>query len=203
MIRLVDTLFESGKLSIPSLYHQEPLRRRILFALNIDLIVQHLLRFVREQNLEHIEPMFDEDRPIGSTREMRTWYTTKACQATRRSQISHIVTDSAWEAYAANVLESSPRVTAYAKNDHRGFQIYYLWNGARRPYMPDFLVRLATGKTLVLEIKGEDSDQDRAKRSALDAWLQGVNAKGGFGTWAHAVAFEPSHVNDLLERAYG
>ncbi len=198
LIRLVEQFFESDKPAIPSLYHQEPLRKRILFALNIDQIVQHVLRFVREQNLEHIEPVFDEERPIGSTREMRTWYTTKPCHPTKKSQISHVVADSAWEQYAANVLESSPLVTAYAKNDHLGFQIYYLWNGARRRYIPDFLIRLATGKTLVLEIKGEDSEQDRAKRSALDAWVKGVNAKGGFGSWCWDVAFEPSRIQDIL-----
>lgn len=70
------------------------------------------------------------------------------------------------------------RVTAYAKNDHLGFQIYYLWNGSRKRFVPDFLIRLTSGKTLVLEIKGEDSEQNRAKRSALDAWVKGVNAKG-------------------------
>lgn len=201
LIRLVEQFFASDKLAIPSLYHQEPLRKRILFALNIDQIVQHLLRFVREQNLEHIEPVFDEERPIGSTREMRTWYTTKPCHPTRKSQISHVVADSAWEQYAANVLESSPLVASYAKNDHLGFQVYYLWNGARRRYIPDFLIRLTSGKTLVLEIKGEDSEQDRAKRSALDAWVKGVNAKGGFGVWCWDVAFEPSQVHDVLSHA--
>jgi type III restriction enzyme len=109
-----------------------------------------------------------------------------------------VVADSAWEQYAANVLESSSLVTAYAKNDHLGFQVYYLWNGARRRYIPDFLIRLANGKTLVLEIKGEDSDQDKAKRSALDAWVKGVNAKGGFGVWCWDVVFEPAQVLDRL-----
>lgn len=36
--------------------------------------------------------------------------------------------------------------------------------GARRRFVPDVLVRLASGRTLVLEIKGEDSEQNRAKR---------------------------------------
>ncbi len=108
--------------------------------------------------------------------------------------------DSAWEQYAADVCETSALVTAYAKNDHLGFQVYYLWNGARRRYIPDFLIRLANGKTLILEIKGEDSDQDRAKRSALGAWVEGVNAKGGFGVWCWDVVFEPAQVNDVLQR---
>jgi type III restriction enzyme len=198
LIRLVEQFFESDRLVIPSLYHQEPVRKRILLALNIDQIVEHLLRHVREQNLERIEPVFDEERPIGSTRDMRTWYTTKPCHPTTKSQVSHVVADSTWEQYAANVLETSPLVDSYVKNDHLGFQVYYLWNGARRRYIPDFLIRLTNGKTLVLEIKGEDSDQNRAKRSALDVWVKGVNAKGGFGAWCWDVIFDPVRMEDVL-----
>src|SRR5690606_5378534 len=134
-----------------------------------------------EQNLERMEPIFDEDQPLGSTREMRAWYTTKPCLATTRSQISHVVTDSAWEAYAANLLETSPLVDAYAKNDHLSFQIHYLWNGAKRRYIPDFLVRLKNGKTLILEIKGERSEQNSRKHRAMELWVEAINAKGGFG----------------------
>ena len=43
---------------------------------------------------------------------------------------------------------------------------------------------LKSGKTLVLEIKGEDSPQDQAKRRAMDQWVQAVNAQGGLGHWA-------------------
>jgi type III restriction enzyme len=199
LIRLMEIFFTSDKLDIPSLYHQEPLRKRILLALNIDALVQHVLRFVRAQNQERIEPVFDEEFPIGSTRAMRTWYTTKPCFPTVKSQISHLVGDSSWEGYAANVFEKSPHVVAYAKNDHLGFQVYYLWSGARRRFVPDFLVRLTNGKTLVLEIKGEDSEQNRAKRGALDTWVKAVNAKGGFGTWCWDVVFEPAQIHDVIE----
>ena len=200
LIRLVEEFLRSDKVKIPSLFHQDPLRKRILLSLNVDILVQHLLRFVTEQNQERIEPVFDEEFPIGSTRAMRTWYTTKVCHPTQRSQISHMVADSAWEQYGANLLETSRQVVAYAKNDHLGFQIYYLWNGARRRFIPDFLIRLSNGKTLVLEIKGEDSEQNRAKRSALDAWVKGVNAKGGFGTWCWDVAFQPAQIHDIVQK---
>ena len=73
-----------------------------------------------------------------------------------------------------------------------------MWNGAKRRFIPDFLIRLANGKTLVLEIKGIDDDQNRAKRSALDAWVKGVNQKGGFGVWTWDVAFEPHQIQDIL-----
>lgn len=153
-----------------------------------------------EQNQERIEPVFDEESPIGSTRAMRTWYTTKVCHPTQLCQISHMVADSAWEQYAANLFENNKLIGAYAKNEHLGFQVYYLRNGARRRYIPDFLIRLANGMTLVLENKGEDSEQNRAKRAALDAWVKGVNAKGGFGVRCWDVAFQPAQIQDILTK---
>jgi type III restriction enzyme len=200
LIKLVEQFLDSGKLIIPTLFHQDSLRRRILFSLNIDLIVQYLQRYIEEQNRERIEPVFDEEYPIGSTHYMRTWYTTKVCHPTRKSQISHMIADSSWEQYAANVLEKNEHVVAYAKNEHLGFQIYYLWNGARRRYLPDFLIRFADGRILVLETKGQDSDQNRAKRLALDAWVKAVNSKGGFGNWTWDVAFEPAQIRDIIQR---
>ncbi len=200
LIRLVEEFFQSDRLNIPSLFHQDPLRKRILFALNIDLIVQHLLRYVTEQNCERLEPVFDEESPIGSTAGMRTWYTTKPCHPAAKSQISHMVGDSSWEQFTANLLETSPLVSSYAKNDHLGFCVFYLWNGSRRRFIPDFLIRLSSGKMLVLEIKGEDSEQNRAKRTALKTWVDGVNARGGFGLWLCDVAHQPAQLQDILVR---
>jgi len=198
LIRLAEEFFASPRLAIPSLFHQDPLRKRILISLSIDRVVQHLLRFVTEQNLERIEPVFDEEFPIGSTRNMRTWYTTKVCHPTVRSQISHMVADSAWEQHAANILETSALVEAYAKNEHLGFQVYYMWNGAKRRYIPDFLIRLTNGTTLLLEIKGEHTEQNRAKLAAMRAWVEGVNTKGGFGVWCCDVAYEMAKIQDIL-----
>ena len=77
---------------------------------------------------------------------------------------------------------------------------HYLWNGSRRRFVPDFLVRLVNGRTLVLEIKGEDSDQDKAKRIALDTWVRAVNSKGGFGVWSADVVFEMASMHDVIAR---
>ncbi len=200
LIRLVEEFIASDKLDIPGLFHQEPLRKRILITLNIDRVVQHLLRHVYEHNSERMELIFDADAPIGSTRQMRTWYTTRPTIPTVKSQVSHVVGDSTWEGYAANLFERSEAVASYVKNDHLGFQIHYLWNGSRRRFIPDFIVRLTNGKTLVLEIKGVDDDQNRAKRSALAAWVEGVNQKGGFGRWVWDVAFEPSQIQDVITK---
>lgn len=200
LIRLVETFLRSDKIDIPSLFHSDPVRRRILIALNIDLIVRHVLRFVTEQNTTALTPVFDEDNPIGSTGQMRAWYTTKPNMPTVKSHISHVVGDSAWEQYAANVFESREDVIAYAKNDHLSFQIHYLWQGSRRRYIPDFIVRLANGKTLALEIKGTDSQQNKAKRDALDEWVRAINSAGGFGQWSWDVAFDPAQVHDIVAK---
>ena len=60
----------------------------------------------------------------------------------------------------------------------------YVYRGTVRKYRPDFLARLTDGSVLVLETKGQDTEQDRVKRRYLDEWTQAVNAHGGF--WAMA-----------------
>ncbi|MFV2053391.1 BPTD_3080 family restriction endonuclease [Aliiroseovarius sp. YM-037] len=200
LVRITEAFLGSSKLEIPSLFHNDRLRRQILIALNIDLIVQHLLRHVKEQNTERLTPVFDEEIPIGATGQMRTWFTTKPNFPAVKSHISHLVGDSTWEGHAANVFEGSGSVVAYAKNDHLGFQVYYMWAGSRRRYVPDFLVRLNNGKTLVLEIKGQDSPQNRAKREALGQWVNAVNMTGGFGQWCCDVAFAPNQMQDIIAK---
>lgn len=200
LIRLVELFLTQNKLDIPSLFHQDPLRKRILVAMNMDMIVQHLLQHLEEQNHERLEPVFDEEFPIGSTQNMRIWYTTKPCIPTAKSHISHVVGDSGWEGYVANILETAASVFSYAKNDHLGFQIYYLWKGSKRRYIPDFLIRLGNGKTLILEVKGQDSDQNQAKLAAVKAWVEAMNQKGGFGLWASDVLYEPAKLQDILKK---
>jgi type III restriction enzyme len=199
LIKIIEIFLNSDKIIIPTEYHNDSLRKRILMSMSLDLIVQHLSRHLTESNQERIEPIFDEDFPIGSTRDMRTWYTTKPCVPTQKSQISHMISDSTWEQAVANVLESSKLVKAYAKNERIGFQIYYLWNGAKKRYIPDFIIQFTNGKNLILEIKGIDSEQNKAKRSALDAWVKAVNSKGGFGVWSWDVIFDPAHIHDVIK----
>jgi type III restriction enzyme len=200
VIRHVEAFVAAGKLVIPSLFHQDELRKRVLFALNIDRIVEHVVRFIRQENVERLEPVFDQEMPILSTGDMRTWYTSKPNNPTTKSHISHVVYDSTWEAAEANVLEKSDSVKAYAKNDHLGFEVLYSYQGVVRKYIPDFLIRLANGKLLVLEVKGKDSQQNKAKRAALDQWVQAVNSKGGFGAWCWDVSKDPNNIHDILAK---
>lgn len=198
LIRLVEEFLSGDKLNIPSLWHQEPMRRRILIAMNMDLLVGHVSRFIQLQNIEKLSPCFDQEFPIGSTGFMRTWFTTRHCEAVKKSQISHVVYDSVWEKAAADFCETSPEVIAWAKNDHLNFKVRYLYRGSGRNFIPDYLIRLKNGKTLVLEIKGQDSEQNRAKRAAMFTWMQAVNEHGGFGRWCFDVVFEPAKIRDVV-----
>ena len=53
-----------------------------------------------------------------------------------------------------------------------------------RKYRPDFLARLCSGEMLILETKGQDTEQDHVKRRYLNEWMDAVNAHGGFERWA-------------------
>lgn len=131
---------------------------------------------------------------------MRTWYTGKPCERTKKSHINVCVYDSTWESSDAYVLDTSDAVDAWAKNDHLGFEVHYVYRGVVRKYRPDFLVRLKNGEMLVLETKGQDTEQDRVKRRYLEEWIQAVNAHGGFGRWAAAVVKNPGEIHDILTR---
>lgn len=198
LIQIVEAFLASDKLAIPSLWHQDPVRKRLLIALNTDMVVSHVNRFVSKQNLERLEALFDEHQPIGSTAYMRPWLTTKPCRPTDKSQISHVVYDSTWEKAASDALERTDKVAAWAKNDHLGFKVRYLWKGSSRNYVPDYLIRFTNGKTLVLEIKGEDYEQNRAKRAAMDVWVRCVNEQKNFGQWYADVVFDPAKLMDTL-----
>lgn len=86
------------------------------------------------------------------------------------------------------------------KNDHLSFEISYTFEGIVHKYRPDFIIRLANGTFLVLETKGQDTQQDRTKREFLDEWVRAVNAHGGFGHWSWAVSMHPKDVGGILEK---
>jgi type III restriction enzyme len=146
IIRIVERFLASDLIQVASVFHQEPLRKRILLAMAIDRVVGHVSQYLREANTERLEPAFDPDYPLGSTGRMRTWHTSKPCWPTTKSHISHAVFDSGWEQTALCDLNHSELVLAYAKNDHLNFWVLYVHNGAVRKYFPDYLIRLALNR---------------------------------------------------------
>ena len=163
-------------------------------------VVQHIADAIQHDNVETLEPVFDQSYPIRSTGDMRTWYTGRPCERTKKSHINFCVFDSTWEATEAFHLDQSKLVTAWAKNDHLGFEVVYVFNGVVKKYRPDFLIKLSNGKMLVLEVKGQDTQQDKTKRQFLDEWVRAVNQHAGFGQWAWDVSFNTSDIPDILHK---
>jgi type III restriction enzyme len=200
LIRLVEQFIGGDNIRInPPAYQQDELKRRIVITLNMNKIVQHIWEAIRFANTEALVPVFDSDFPIRSSGDVQPWYTSKACHPTQRSHLNQCVFDSTWEASEAFTLDHQPQVAAWVKNDHLGFEILYLYQGIVRKYRPDFLIRLADGSMLILETKGQDSQQDRTKREFLAEWVTAVNQHGGFGRWAWAVSRHPDDVAGILE----
>jgi len=201
LVRLVERFVGSDRISIePRVFAEDPLRRRILLMLNMQRIVQHLFDAIRLENTVDRKLVLDREKPIRSTGDMLPWYSSKPCQPARLSHINFCVCDSTWEANAAVTLDQHPGVAAWAKNDHLGFEVHYLFQGGVHRYRPDYLIRLQNGLRLVLETKGQESDQDRTKREFLREWVAAVSEHGGFGRWACDVSRSPSDLWDVLGR---
>ncbi len=199
LIRIVGQFISANKIQVsPSLFHQDELKRRIIITLNMNKVVQHIADAIRHDNVETFEPVFDRDNPIRSTGDMRTWYTGRPCEHTKKSHINFCVFDSTWEASEAFELDRNRDVKAWVKNDHLGFEIFYTFQGVVKRYRPDFIIQLKTGNFLILEVKGQDTQRDKTKRVFLDEWVRAVNNKGGFGKWSWKVSYNPADVSEII-----
>ena len=196
LVALTSEFLESDRIVINGLWNQNPLRRRILIGMNMTRIVQHFWEAVESSNTESLTPVFDPEKPIRSTGDMRVWYTGKAVGPARRSHINFCVYDGTFEPVVPPELDRNPAVEAWVKNDHLGFEVSYAHRGVVRRYLPDFLIRLTNGTTLVLEVKGEPKELDDSKWAYMRDWIEAVNAHGGFGRWA----FEVMTPDDSLPR---
>lgn len=202
LVGIIETFMASDRIQIfPQLFMQDPLRRRILLTLNMNRLVRHVWDAIRVENTTSLTPVFDSERPIRGTGDMLPWYTGRPWEYAQRSHINRCVFDSTWEASEASALDRDPNVAAWVKNDHLSFEVIYVFDGVVRRFRPDFLVRLTGGTTLVLEVKGQDSAQNQAKRQFLDEWVRAVNQHGGFGRWAWAVSRLPADVASILAEA--
>ena len=201
VIRLVEEYLKSGAIVInPPLFNTDPVRQRIICMMNMNKIVQHLWSFIKLEQTEKIAPIFDPNKKIRSTADMPTWFTSKPCYITKTSQISHCVFDSAWESTESYVIEKNPHVIAWAKNDHLGFEILYIFDGVVRKYLPDFLIRLDNRKTLILETKGQETRRDKEKRKALSEWVAAVNSLGEYGEWCNDVSYNIADVEGIIAK---
>ncbi len=168
-----------------------------------------------------ILPILRQHEPVGSTGNI-SFATRKVALRTAqdRCEISHVVLDgpggNTWEQLAMEFCEHDTRVAAYAKNDHVGFSIPYVFEGRSHEYVPDFLLRLRKRdpgdpaepvRTLIVEVSGgqkrKHSPGSTAMKAAVarDSWCPAVNNHGAFGRWGYVEITDPPKIKDDLSEA--
>jgi type III restriction enzyme len=148
-------------------------------------------------------PVLNRYKAIGSTGDV-DFKTTRPCHMTVHSHINQVVLDTAtWEASAAFTLEQlaiKGMVKWYARNDHMGLVIPYEYLGVDHSYEPDFLVKLSNDLTVLLEIKGYEDDQTKAKHNAAKRWVSAVNNWGPLEKWVFYVCKNPQLLEEDIFR---
>jgi type III restriction enzyme len=146
-------------------------------------------------------PVLNRYKSFGTTADV-DFKTTKPCFPTVVSHINQVVADTGqWEQSAAFRLEMAARrglVSCYAKNDRLGLMIAYEYLGVGHNYVPDYIVRLTNGVTLLLEIKGMEDNQDKAKHDAARRWISAVSNWGQLGRWQLHVCRSPQTLEKQL-----
>lgn len=141
-------------------------------------------------------PILNRYQPFGSTADVN-FSTTRPCQSTLHSHLNQVVLDAPkWESSAAYFLEmlamqTPPLVECYARNDQMGFLIPYQFEGHSHFYEPDYIVRLTDGRMLIVEIKGYEQNQEKAKHEAAAQWVRAVNYCEKMGCWKFHVCRNP------------
>lgn len=196
---VIEKFIESDRLEIKG-PKDEPKLKRILLTLNMQKLVEHIQQFIHQSSAEEPVAIFDQVRPTRSTRTSAIWYTSKPVMPVQNSQISHIVSDSEWEARLATVLEQGriKNLVAWAKNDHLGFEIHYVFQGEYHTYYPDFIIKLENDRYLIVEVKGIERDKDKAKWNAAQEWVTAINATEKSGTWSFSVLKDPDDIYTVL-----
>jgi len=130
-------------------------------------------------------PVVNRYHPSGSSKDV-DFKTTRPCVGTQHSHVNQVVLDTAtWESSAAFWIEDACNegtALFYVRNDHLGLGIPYEFMNIEHVYYPDFLVRLPDESTLLLEIKGYEDEQMRAKHAAARRWIEAVSNWGQMGS---------------------
>ncbi|MBF0519519.1 MAG: type III restriction endonuclease subunit R [Nitrospirae bacterium] len=201
LVKITEDFIQSDKLVIvPYMLNSYERDRRIIIALNMTSVMNHIKNEISFHNTEKLVPVFDSVKPIRSTGDMQPWHTGRPCEHTQKSHINQCVYDSTWESSEAYRLDKDERVVSWVKNDHLGFAVKYVYNGAVYKYYPDFIIKLINGTMLILEVKGQERDRDRVKRAFLKEWVRAVNEQAELGNWESAVSRDPADIELIIDQ---
>lgn len=194
--RVVRSIADGGKIA----YEDGVDEREVCNLRYLTVIRERLGAALRPgEGPERFLPALDDYQPIGSTDGLNFQAPTDRCVPTLRSHLSQAVCDSQLERKICAVLDRHDLVEAWVKNHKLWLEIPYIYFGTTHRYRPDFVVRLTTGLTVLLEGKGDPDEKDDAKATAARRWVEAVNTWGGLGTWVHEICYQPSTLAGRLD----
>jgi len=127
------------------------------------------------------------------------FHTTKPIYPVTKCHLNAMVADTQkWEQSAAFLLDSHPGVLKWVKNDRLGFYIPYRNKGLPARYVPDFIVVTDRGWYVIVEIKGQDTDDADIKTKAAQRWVNAVNRLGQHGVWHYLLVTDPGTLGNAL-----
>lgn len=127
------------------------------------------------------------------------FHTTKPIQAATHCHLNAMVADTQkWEQTAAFLLDTHPGVKRWVKNERLGFFIPYRRNGLPARYVPDFIAVTDTDQNVIVEIKGQVTDNADAKAKAAERWAAAVTRLGQCGAWHYLLVTEPGRLGLML-----
>lgn len=197
LIRAISSFIMSGKITISGVSEDE---RWQIIRSNLAVLSTHVAQYFQRKNVESKYLELDKYSRILSTADMDERYTRKNTQGDlKKCHMNVAIWDSKLEKSVFQDFEINDHVTSWVKNDrYLGFRIEYLYAGKPKNYIPDFLVRLDNGITLVLETKGRKESEFNAKKMALEEWVEVVNNDGRYGPWACHVGFDLPQIRDIV-----
>jgi hypothetical protein len=176
--------------------------KKIILSQKIQTISEHIKQFIIESSNNELIAIVDSFQPKLKTSDMTPWMTSKETQPIEYSHINNMVVHSKFEGLFCQELERLGKVNkikSWAKNDHLGFKIWYVYKGEVHNYYPDFIIDKGDNKFIVVETKGFKEDQDEYKWNALKEWCIAVNNNKEYGLWEFKVMLKKEEFNTLLD----
>ena len=66
--------------------------------------------------------------------------------------------------------------------------------------IPDFIASLDIGLNLIIETKGQYTDNADIKAKAAERWVNAVNEARGLGLWYYVVVKDPTELPNILNK---
>lgn len=152
-----------------------------------------------EQGEAPLLPILNRFKPTGTTADVN-FTTRREVHGTWRSHVNAVVLDSDWEQTAAFHLERLKDVVrCYVRNDRPFLLVPYEFEGVQHYYEPDYIVELVNKKHVLLEVKGQEDEQDRAKHQAARRWVTAVTKWGRLGVWEFIACHDVARLPEALQ----